>query len=107
MKRLLIAVFTLVSAQAFAGNDYALKYSVFDFQSVETVKALHRRIVNTAKRTCPSYSEVRSVRVVRECKQGVVDDLVGKIDRASLSAYFEGDSEIRIAELLEHHRGNT
>ena len=74
---------------------------------VETVKALHRRIVNTAKRTCPSYSEVRSVRVVRECKQAAVNDLVGKIDRPSLSAYVKGESEIRIAELIEQHRGNA
>ena len=107
MKRLLIAVFTLVSAQAFAAEDYALKYGAVDFQSVETVKALHRRIVDTAKRTCPSYSEVRDVRFVSDCKQGVVDDLVGKIDRPSLSATVEGVSEVRIAELIEQHRGNA
>ena len=81
MKRLLIVVFTLVSAQAFAADDYTLKYGVFDFQSVETVEALHQRIVRTAKLTCGNYAALGDLRFVNDCKQGVVDDLVGKIDR--------------------------
>ena len=67
MKRLLVAVLTLVSVQALAADEYTLKYSTVDFQSVETVKALHRRIVDTARRTCPSYGSVRNLRVVRDC----------------------------------------
>ncbi len=107
MKRLLVAAFTLVSAHAFAADDYGLTYSAVDFQSVETVKALHRRIVNTASRACPRYGVVKEVRVVRDCKQGVIDDLVGKIDRPALSATVEGVGEVRIAELIERHRENA
>ncbi len=107
MKRLLVAALTLVSAQVLAADDYTLKYGTVDFQSVETVKALHRRIVNTARRTCPSYGSVRNLRVVRDCKQAVIDDLVGKIDRPSLSATVEGVGEVRIAELIEQHRDNA
>ena len=41
------------------------------------------------------------------CVNDVVDDLVGKIERPSLDAYVQGETEVRIAELVRKSRNNA
>ncbi len=121
MKKVLVTVLTFVAAQAALTvnahppqvrtqtepNHYQLAYSAQDFQSVDTVKSLHERIVRTARQFCPTWYETGSISLVNICVNDVVDDLVGKIERPSLDAYVRGETEVRIAELVRKSRNNA
>ena len=118
MKKVLVTVLTFIAAQAALTvnahppqmrtqtepNHYQVAYSAQDFQSVDTVKSLHERIVRTATRFCPTHRLVGSISRVNDCVNDVVDDLVGKIERPSLDAYVRGETETRIAELIRNNR---
>ena len=58
---------------------------------------MHARIVKTAKQYCPTYSQIRSHKDVQTCVDGVVSDLVEKVDHPQLSGYHAGEEWVQIA----------
>ena len=89
---------SVASTTAFADpNEYSLMYSKSDFTSHQGVVELHEKIVRTAKAHCPSYFTTRSLADVNACVEEVVNDLVKVIDNPQLTAYAEGDTDLRVA----------
>ena len=95
---LVAMMFAFASAPAAAEEEYALVYSASDFQSSQSIRDLHKKIVHTAKDHCPSYFVTRSLPDVTRCVEEVVQNLVRVIDNAELSAYAEGDTGLRVAQ---------
>ena len=97
-KSLFASLFVVVAATASADDSrYVLSYTKADFDSVESVKALHRRIRTLATNHCPTYALTRDLRGTRDCVNDVMADLIDSINHPALSAYVEGADELRIA----------
>ncbi len=97
-KSLFATLFVVVAATASADDSqYVLSYTEADFESVDSVKALHRRIRSLATNHCPRYARSRDLRGTSDCVKDVVTDLIDSIDHPVLSAYLEGEDELRIA----------
>lgn len=101
MKKLIVtavsvALFGLAGAVA-ANDEYVLAYSTKELSTFSGVEDLHKRIVKTAKQYCPTYSQIRSHADVKTCVDGVVEDLVAKVDHPRLSGYHAGEEWARIA----------
>jgi UrcA family protein len=97
-KSLLAAVLVVFSASAYAEEfQVTLSYTAADFESVESVKALHRRIQALASKECPKYSETRDIRAARICADDIAEKLVHAVDNPALTAYLNGNDELRFA----------
>ena len=89
---------SLVGAGAQAQPDYAFSYSADDLATSAGVADLHARIVKEAKDACPDYLEVRSRADVSRCIDGVVDDLVEKVDHPKLTSYHQDGARVEVAD---------
>ena len=92
MKKLITCLFgvsiAFSAAHALAQDfEYALTYSANDLATPEGVAALHTRIAKTARKHCPTYREIGSIKDAHACVDGVVSDLVSKVDHPDLTAY--------------------
>jgi UrcA family protein len=90
-----VALFGL--SQMAVADDYTLSYSAKELANSDGVTSVHKRIVKAAKDYCPTYSQIRNVRDVQSCVDGVVDDLVNKVGHPRLSSYHANDNSVRIA----------
>ena len=77
-------------------TQYVLNYSYAELKTEAGRKAVLKRIVRTARQYCPSYSQVRSLKVVQECVDGVVADLVDKVEDRSFIAFVEHNQSLLI-----------
>lgn len=93
MKKLacvLVGVFGVAFVGAASADEYVLTYSEKELGNYNGVKAVHERIVKAAKQYCPTYSQIRSHRDVKTCVDGVVEDLVNKVNHPRMAAYHDG-----------------
>lgn len=98
MKTILAAFALTLAASSYAGDDqYVMTYNANDFQSVDTVKELYQRIRNLARNHCPDYFRTRDLAGTNDCVNDVVNDLISNINHPALSAYKDGDEEVRVA----------
>ena len=99
MKNSLFASLFVVFAATAMADDYefVLSYTEADFDSVESVKALHRRIRSVARDHCPTYGVTHNLRDAQDCVNDLVTNAIESIDRPVLSAFLEGGEELRIA----------
>ena len=98
MKTIFAAFALTFAASAYAGDDeYVMTYSADDFQSVETVKELYQRVRTIAREHCPSYFRSRDLAGSTACVDDVVSDLISSINHPALSAYQDGEDEVRVA----------
>ena len=86
----LLGAASVMGASAVAADEYVLSYSEKELANFAGVENVHTRIVKAAKQYCPSYSSVRSLADVRTCVDGVVEDLVAKIDHPKMTSYHQG-----------------
>ncbi len=84
-----------------AKDEYAVSYSVAEMETYDGVQSVHARILKAAKQYCPTYSQIRSHADVRTCVEGVVDDLVDKINHPTLTGFHREDGAFRIATVRE------
>ena len=104
MKTIFAAFALTFAASAYAADDeYVLTYSADDFQSVETVKDLYQRVRNVARNHCPSYFRSRDLAGTTACVDDVVNDLIDNINHPALSAYQDGEDDVRVEPPLAHH----
>lgn len=87
-----------LSASADAGEEYMVSYSHTELTSAKGAADVHARIVKAAKNYCPTYSQIRSQAEVKLCVDGVVEDLVSKVDHPTLTSLHESGSAISVAE---------
>ena len=92
-----LGVAVLGFGQVAAANDYAMSYSAQELSDVAGVQDVHKRIVRTAKRYCPTYTQIRDAREVRNCIADVMNDLVNKVDHPRLTSYHADDGSVRVA----------
>ena len=99
MKKSLFATVMVVVAATASAEDsqIRLSYTQADFESVESVKALHRRIRALARDFCPRYARIRDLRTTVDCVNGTAQDLIDAVDHPVLTAYTAGEDEVRIA----------
>ena len=99
MKKLIVlAGFAVVGfGQTALADEYAMAYTAKELSSVEGVKDVHARIVKVAKQYCPTYSQIRNHKDVQSCVDGVVADLVDKVDHPRLTNYHVDDDGVRFA----------
>jgi len=90
-----VALFGL--SQMAVADEYAVNYSAKELVSSEGVASVHERIVKAAKDYCPTYSQIRNHKDVQSCVDGVVNDLVNKVNHPRLSSYNANDNSVRIA----------
>ncbi len=94
----------LVGVFGFAGvasaDEYVLTYSEKELANYTGVKSVHERIVKAAKQYCPTYSQIRSHADVKTCVDGVVEDLVSKVNHPRMTAFHDGQG-VQIAEGLD------
>jgi UrcA family protein len=90
-----------------AQNEYAISYSNAELTTFAGVQDVHARIVAAARNYCPSYSQIRSQRDVKSCVEGVVKDLVNKIDHPLLTDYHAGDESVRLAAMRQVNAPRT
>ena len=101
MKKLVIAIASVALfslSQVAVADDYAVNYSTTELSSGAGVASLHARIVKTAKQYCPTYSQIRNTKDVQSCVNGVVEDLVSKVNHPILSDYNAGERNQRVAQ---------
>jgi UrcA family protein len=82
-----IAALSFLSSAALAADGYVLTYSEPELNTVPGMQNVHQRIVRVAKNYCPSYSQIKSHTAVKTCVDGVVQDLVGKIENGNFQAF--------------------
>ena len=101
MKKLIVAAVSVamfgIGGTAMANDEYVLTYSTQELTTFAGVEDVHARIVKTAKQYCPTYSQIRSQKEVQSCVDGVVADLVAKVDHPQLSGYHAGEEWVQIA----------
>ncbi len=101
VKKLIVATVSIalfgLGGTAVANDEYVLTYSANELSTFNGVQDVHARIVKTAKQYCPTYSQIRSHADVKTCVDGVVADLVEKVDHPQLSGYHAGEEWVRIA----------
>ena len=73
-----------------SADEYVLSYSEKELGTYNGVQAVHERIVKAAKQYCPTYSQIRNHRDVQSCVDGVVEDLVSKVNHPRMSAFHDG-----------------
>ena len=66
---------------------YVVKYSQQELQNADGMRQVLQRIETSAKRYCPTYLEIRSHADVQTCVEGVVRDLVAKVDSPAFTAF--------------------
>ena len=76
----------LLSSNA-AAEDYVVTYKHAELTNAQGVADVHNRIVKAAKRYCPTYLEIRSHADVQTCVEGVVRDLLAKVDSPTFTAF--------------------
>jgi len=91
-----VAIFSF--SQMAMAEDYAINYSNKELSTGAGVANVHARIVKAAKQYCPTYSQIRNHKDVQNCVNGVVEDLVSKVNHPTLSDYDAGDRNQRIAQ---------
>ena len=79
-----------ISGTAGAESEYVLSYSYAELKSDSGRKLVLNRIVHAAKRYCPDYATVRSIDAVQTCVDGVIADLVAKVQDQGFTAYVQG-----------------
>ncbi len=82
---------------AHGADEYAISYSEKELTNSAGVEQVHERIVKAAKQYCPTYSQIRSHAEVKLCVDGVVEDLVQKVNHPQLSSLHESGSAVSIA----------
>ncbi len=101
MKKLIVAAVSIalfgIGGTAAANDEYVLTYSAQELSTFSGVQDVHKRIVKTAKQYCPTYSQIRSHNDMKTCVEGVVSDLVEKVNHPQLSGYHAGEEWARIA----------
>ena len=101
MKKLIVATVSIalfgLGGSAVANDEYVLSYESNELSTFAGVQDVHARIVKTAKQYCPTYSQIRSHADVKTCVDGVVADLVDKVNHPQLSGYHAGEEWVRIA----------
>ena len=91
------ALTTGLNAHA-AGEEYLVSYSEVELTSAKGTEDVHARIVKAAKHYCPTYSQIRSHAEVKLCVEGVVEDLVSKVNHPTLTSLHESGSAINVAD---------
>lgn len=96
MKTLLVTVLLSCSACAISTNPYAhtadeylITYSKYELKTLAGIGDVYARIRKAAKKYCPSYAQIKSIREVQICISDIVDELVAKIDHPKMTAYHE------------------
>ncbi len=100
MKKIAIAFVgfaVLGFGQTALAEEYAMSYSSQELSTAGGVKDVHERIVKVARQYCPTYSQIRNHKDVDACVDGVVADLVRKVNNAQLSSYHAGEEGVRFA----------
>lgn len=101
MKKSVIAIASVAlfgMSQMAMAEDYALSYSNKELGSGAGAARVHARIVKAAKQYCPTYSQIRNHKDVQSCVNGVIDDLVSKVNHPTLSDYHAGDRSVKVAQ---------
>lgn len=80
-----------------AGEEYVVSYTYNELTNSRGVEDVHARIVKAAKAYCPTYSQIRNAKDVRVCVDGVVEDLVSKVNHPQLTSYHESGSSVSVA----------
>ncbi len=83
-----------------ASDDYMVSYSHAELTSAKGGENVHARIVKAAKQYCPTYTQIRSHAEVKLCVDGVVEDLVSKVDHPTLTSLQESGSAINVADVV-------
>ena len=110
MKRLVLAMVSVAFfgfGQAAMAGEYAMSYSADELSSAPGVQDVHKRIVRTAKRYCPSSTKIRDAREARSCIADVVNDLVNKVDHPRLTSYHVNDGSVRVAATAARDSDNS
>ena len=97
MYKVIAIIFTTaVSLNAWANeSNYAITYSHAELTTPVGVAAVHERLVQAGRDYCPSYLQMKSHSAVASCVEGVVEDLVKKINQPALTAFAENPEEHR------------
>ena len=94
----LIGVFVMGFGMSAVADEYVLTYSEKELATFGGVADVHARIVKAAKQYCPTYSQIRSHADVKTCVDGVVSDLVLKVNHARMTSFHSGDRGVQVAE---------
>ena len=94
---ILVGVGAMSVSLAASADDYAVAYSPQELSSANGVEQIHERIVKAAKQYCPRYSQVRSSKEIKLCVDGVVQDLVDKVDHPQLTSLHQSGSAVSVA----------
>lgn len=89
------ALFVGANASA-QGDEYVISYKYDELASVQGVEDVHARIVKAAKEYCPTYQEAGSLYEVKVCVEGVVEDLVSKVNHPQLTSLHEDGSVMSV-----------
>ena len=90
IKSIVIVASFLIAHNTWADeSSYAITYSHSELTTPAGVVAVHQRLVAAALDYCPGYLQMKSHAAVDACVDGVVEDLVKKINQPSLTAYTE------------------
>lgn len=85
-----------MSASA-AERDYMVSYSYTDLTTSQGVESVRKSIVKAAKQYCPTYSQIWSHADVKNCVDGVIEDLVSKVDHPQFTSLHETGSTVSLA----------
>ena len=77
--------------------NYATSYSKVELSTPAGVYALHQRLVKAGQDYCPGYLQMKSHSAVEACVEGVVKDLVSKIDHPALTTFASKPYNLRKA----------
>ncbi|MEM7077227.1 MAG: UrcA family protein [Pseudomonadota bacterium] len=90
-----------VAPAAMAGDEYAITYAESELRSFSGIERVHQDIMRTARRYCPTYSQIRSHREVEACVADVANDLVNKVNHPRLTSFHVNEGSIDVAEVNE------
>lgn len=104
MKKLVLLVFTCFSVSfTWAQDSYIISYSEQELTTTQGRAKVLRRIQDAATSYCPTYLQIKSHSDVRACVEGVVQDLLDKIDSAELHQLAQGASPSAQEPALARH----
>lgn len=97
-----VAAFSLIAVSAHAAESSAPQATVrlgdFDLSKSQDAQAVYARLSAAARNVCRSIgNDLRSRRYSEECEQAALDNAVGKVGNAQLTALHRSESSIRIA----------
>ena len=82
-----VAMMICTSPWVSAVENYTVTYSEAELVNATGMQSVYSRIYATAQSHCPKYRRIKSHRDVRTCINGVVDDLVTKMNHSGFTTF--------------------